>query len=378
MVIALVGLALAMIAAGLWSVIEGYGIIVLERGWALVISGATVASLGAVLLGIAVVASRLGAVRAELVRQRERMSRPEPNFPDPPSHVDPVLAVSSGLLAGGASDSAMPAPPPRPQPAAPAETIHPSDASYPNPVPPPTADRRSDEARIARREEAAQRRARRGGRETEPAQPMSAGTLAAGAAAAVAAGAVVSAGLAAVRGRGEAADAASPGEPIPHPRPAADAPPAQALRGLDQPFAGGPASDELLPDRDSGPAGVQRSSGSVSWPVVPGEPAGSEPAFPAGAGAAARAPEPAAPAEEDAPFATSAPVVPDTSNADGTPGNGEESPAVLGTYNSGGNRYVMFADGSIEAETPDGTFRFGSLDELKAFIAAGGERPREG
>ena len=33
----------------------------------------------------------------------------------------------------------------------------------------------------------------------------------------------------------------------------------------------------------------------------------------------------------------------------------------------------MFSDGSIEAETPDGTFKFGSLDELKEFIASGGE-----
>ncbi|MBJ6126237.1 hypothetical protein [Microvirga splendida] len=52
----------------------------------------------------------------------------------------------------------------------------------------------------------------------------------------------------------------------------------------------------------------------------------------------------------------------------------EESPAtVIGTYNSGDNKYVMFSDGSIEAQTPSGTFRFQSLDELKEFIAAGGE-----
>lgn len=47
--------------------------------------------------------------------------------------------------------------------------------------------------------------------------------------------------------------------------------------------------------------------------------------------------------------------------------------SVIGTYSSGGNGYVMFSDGSIEAETPRGRYRFGSLDELKAFIAAGGE-----
>jgi hypothetical protein len=33
----------------------------------------------------------------------------------------------------------------------------------------------------------------------------------------------------------------------------------------------------------------------------------------------------------------------------------------------------MFSDGSIEAETPNGVFRFASLDELKDFIASGGE-----
>ena len=46
---------------------------------------------------------------------------------------------------------------------------------------------------------------------------------------------------------------------------------------------------------------------------------------------------------------------------------------MVGTYTSGGNSYAMFSDGSIEAETPNGQFRFQSLDELKAFIASGGE-----
>ncbi len=55
-------------------------------------------------------------------------------------------------------------------------------------------------------------------------------------------------------------------------------------------------------------------------------------------------------------------------------------PAVVGTYNSGGNSYVMYADGAIEADTPTGRYRFKSLDELKDFIAAGGEDggPRSG
>lgn len=51
---------------------------------------------------------------------------------------------------------------------------------------------------------------------------------------------------------------------------------------------------------------------------------------------------------------------------------------VVGKYASGGNTYVMFADGSIEAETPQGRFTFGSLDELKTFVDAGGERSTRG
>jgi hypothetical protein len=50
-----------------------------------------------------------------------------------------------------------------------------------------------------------------------------------------------------------------------------------------------------------------------------------------------------------------------------------QAPTVVGTYSSGGNTYIMYSDGSIRAETPTGLYRFDSLDELKAFIAAGGE-----
>jgi hypothetical protein len=53
----------------------------------------------------------------------------------------------------------------------------------------------------------------------------------------------------------------------------------------------------------------------------------------------------------------------------------EERHAV-GSYASGANTYVMFSDGSIEADTPRGRFTFASLDELKTFVNAGGEEAR--
>jgi hypothetical protein len=52
-----------------------------------------------------------------------------------------------------------------------------------------------------------------------------------------------------------------------------------------------------------------------------------------------------------------------------------DSRTIIGTYNSGGNAYVMFSDGSIDADTPTGRYTFLSLDELKDFIASGGEQP---
>jgi hypothetical protein len=58
---------------------------------------------------------------------------------------------------------------------------------------------------------------------------------------------------------------------------------------------------------------------------------------------------------------------------DETDSDASRPAVVVGTYNSGDNKYVMFSDGSIEAQTPSGVFRFKSLDELKEFIAAGGE-----
>ncbi|MGH1587784.1 hypothetical protein ACRBEV_04805 [Methylobacterium phyllosphaerae] len=51
---------------------------------------------------------------------------------------------------------------------------------------------------------------------------------------------------------------------------------------------------------------------------------------------------------------------------------------VVGRYASGGNTYVMFEDGAIEAETPQGRFTFASLDELKAFVDGGGETGARG
>ena len=66
---------------------------------------------------------------------------------------------------------------------------------------------------------------------------------------------------------------------------------------------------------------------------------------------------------------------PEPARAPEPPWQPEPEPiAVVGKYSSGGNSYVMFSDGSIHADTPTGQHRFASLDELKRFVAGGGER----
>ncbi|GAC1330672.1 MAG: hypothetical protein NVSMB26_08270 [Beijerinckiaceae bacterium] len=49
----------------------------------------------------------------------------------------------------------------------------------------------------------------------------------------------------------------------------------------------------------------------------------------------------------------------------------QTEPAVIGRYTSGNTTYVMFADGSIEAETPNGILRFASLADLKTYVEGG-------
>ncbi len=41
---------------------------------------------------------------------------------------------------------------------------------------------------------------------------------------------------------------------------------------------------------------------------------------------------------------------------------------VIGRYEANGTHYIMYADGSIDAETAHGAYRFSSMDELKRFI----------
>jgi len=274
MVVALYGISAAMIVGGVAALVQGYGIILVERGWTLVISGTVAAASGAVLLGIAVAVSRLGKVQAELVKLRERLGRLDVNLAASDSVLDPVVAVSSGLLGGGAFPPAM-------EEATPALRLDDDEGAKREPAESPSIERADAETAT--------------GTETKDQT-------------------------------GEIRTAT-----------------VEDTTGL---FGPEPREKPVEVDREE-PTELAPSETSAE-PEEP-QPTGAE-----------TSEEPRA-AETDVAPAPTASV----------------EPTIIGSYDSGGNRYVMFSDGSIEAETPEGVYRFNSLDELKEFIASGGgSQPR--
>jgi hypothetical protein len=55
--------------------------------------------------------------------------------------------------------------------------------------------------------------------------------------------------------------------------------------------------------------------------------------------------------------------------AEPAPERGAE-PDVIGRYSSGGSDFTLYSDGSIDAQTEQGLFRFESMAELRAHIEA--------
>jgi hypothetical protein len=60
------------------------------------------------------------------------------------------------------------------------------------------------------------------------------------------------------------------------------------------------------------------------------------------------------------------PTLGEIEHALGTP---EAPPSLIGRYSSGGANYMIFADGSIEAETQEGTFKFASMGDFKQYLS---------
>jgi len=318
MVIALLALAVAMIAGGLVAVVQGYDIVLLERGWTLVISGSVCATGGTILLGLTMVLFRLGRMQAELVRNRDRIGHAEPAPPPAPA-LDPLAAVSTGLLAGAGRPSAEPSGEGEEQQLTLPSFMRRSHDEEPEAAS-PEPERDAGPASPARNDN-------RGSRLNLP-QYLFGGR----------------------KGRDKP-----------------EAPEPEVTR-LDSP------TDPDEPDFDFGRIGRESERNDTSdrisnlvFPAVgPQTPPGERDEGP-GTGSSMAQPGSSRSEQEGE-------TAPPSGGAEDADLSSDSERTVVGTYNSGDNRYVMFSDGSIEAETPEGLFRFGSLDELKDFIASGGER----
>src|SRR5689334_4531839 len=108
MIVALALLSVAMIAGGLYGVLQGWEIVVLERGWALVIASSIAAASGVLLLGLTAAVARLGGIRKDLARLAERLARAD--MPAPPAF-DPTVALPASLLPEDQAAAPAEAPP---------------------------------------------------------------------------------------------------------------------------------------------------------------------------------------------------------------------------------------------------------------------------
>jgi hypothetical protein len=309
MIIALLALALAMIVGGLLAAFFGWDIILVERGWTMVIAGSITAASGALLLGIAAAVSKLAKIEKRLLQLQGGFDD-EALLGMPKSSKGPSLAaLSGGLVAGKASAEAD-------------EGERPDDLQ-------PTLPLFEDEGK------------------REPIKE-------------------------------EITAAEWPEEPkVPETRlpfPPRTGPSSAPSREEDEPDMKVP--DFLLADRardaDEEPRVIEgvdiyhrdpdeRESEARDLDERDEHP---EPAVATGSDL-----EP----EPDREPAVTTNVEREAEFEDETASDETRPAMVVGTYNSGDNKYVMFSDGSIEAQTPSGVFRFKSLDELKEFIAAGGE-----
>jgi hypothetical protein len=76
-------------------------------------------------------------------------------------------------------------------------------------------------------------------------------------------------------------------------------------------------------------------------------------------------PEPSVPQGE---AAAEAPQTAEPGAAEAETASAPETPSVVGRYAANGSDYTLYADGSIDAQTPDGSRHFASMDELRAFL----------
>ncbi|MEA1831442.1 hypothetical protein U8607_05035 [Methylobacterium durans] len=340
MIVALLALAVAMMIGGTASVIQGFPFVRLESGLAMVIAGATVASAGAVIAGLAAVADRIRRVERALALDAAVPAAPD--FGALPRSGAPAFAGAGFPGAALPPDAFAP----RAEPAAP---------------------------------DGPRGRPSLGLGAAAPLGGAAFGGLAAGAALSSVGVALPDLGTGPGRAAGAERRGAEPELPeleLPEPELPLPEPEQTGDSGLSadrrEPIvdAAPEPDDGIAPEDDlfasPEPAPHPAEDDIALRPALREEPVEGTAEEPAEGTAEERAEERAAdagrPAEADA--AEAAPTSP--------------AREIVGTHSSGGNTYVMYADGGIEAETPRGRYTFNSLDELKAFVDSGGEGQTRG
>jgi len=335
--IALFALAILMIVGGVASVIQGFPFVRLESGMAMTVAGATTASAGVVVLGLAAVVSHLRGLGQRLSELR---------LAAPATEAAPARALA----------------PPMPEPTFAQPSLAESSFAEPTFTEPPLA---MSGDRPARQRPSFGEPGRDGDSGATPGVGMASvgmAGLGAGVAAARFAPTPESDAFAGAGpgGRGTEPTFVLPPEPEPVPPP--------------EPEPVEPLLPDLLPPASE----TAPTPDVVATPEIP-EAAEAEraatdetptPTLFDTTGDAAAEPLRLYPTLDTTAAAPPAP--------EPEPAVVELAPDVVGTYKSGGNTYVMFSNGSIEAETPRGRFTFGSLDELKDFVRAGGENDARG
>ena len=309
MIIALLALAFAMIVGGLLAAFFGWDIVLVERGWTMVIAGSISAASGALLLGIAAAVSKLAQIESRLSMLRGGFAEAQRveirSF-------DTDLAGGTGLAGGLAAGQGA---------AAAAEDERPDESQPTLPLFEEGETREQDETTVAIAEWPE-------GRDPAPVIPFPPRTVSV--------------------------------HPAPRDEEETDLKVPDFLladrhRDTDDEM---PVTDAVLDSGDRQEEDRERESRDRDEEDQRLEPASDLEPEPE----PASEPEPAAD-DDDRETAREEEA---TSDETGTA-------TIIGTYDSGDNKYVMYSDGSIEAQTPSGVFRFQSLDELKEFIAAGGE-----
>lgn len=313
-----VGLLLAIFGAA--SISFGYGIIDVERGWASVIAGAVALSGGIVTVALGMILYSLSGLRALLRAERDARtvtppplatgeSATEPRIieaPQPQVEARPSQDAAIGVWAEETAEAVMETP-------ALVFTTPPA-AADPGPPAEPTAAAVAyasieDVRRVVAQTNARQPAERRVDIESFPPAADS---------------------------QGGALEPPSPSTPVEAPARRKGPPPFGLPRALDlneiSPQHFGATSTERRP--------TARSVASAAEPPMP----------------------PLVPRPQTPPS-----IVADKGQG-GPPRRSDDRTNVIGRYESEGTTYVMFADGSIDASSELGAFRFSSMAELKAFM----------